>query len=262
MGINFNEYLEVTQIDTHLQHLKEYYNREIADLTVRLDSTKGKLECVEVLLKDLHSKHISIYIRQEDSEYQYRKVDDENEKEANKENGGSDGHGKYDLKQQVRDTSPSDNIGEPRLPSAAMSNDELMSGDFASLNARSSLQQNRHINVEADYTTTTTASSPQEQAGSSNGSASSESINVLPQFKGLTKLDAVWQIFKENKDRVLHPKFIMRSLYGELSEDNQMIAMARVREILVRGKQRKHWRKVPDSGGCYALNVEDEENKV
>lgn len=79
-----------------------------------------------------------------------------------------------------------------------------------------------------------------------------ERIEVLPQWQGCTRLEAISQIFQQNRGKVLHPEFILHQLYGEVNSEHKKTLLMRIKERLNEGKHKKLWIKVDNSGGCYA----------
>lgn len=80
-------------------------------------------------------------------------------------------------------------------------------------------------------------------------------VDVLPEFQGMTRHAAVEVIFERNRGKVLHPRVIARELYGSFPQEYESTLLVRVREVLKRGKKQDLWFSVPNSGGCYTVDL-------
>lgn len=80
-------------------------------------------------------------------------------------------------------------------------------------------------------------------------------LDVLPQYRGLPKEEAVMQLLQSNAGTILHIDYIVRSLYGELNKSAFKLAKDRVANTLYRGQQKKLWVKVPQQPGCFTLDL-------
>lgn len=81
-------------------------------------------------------------------------------------------------------------------------------------------------------------------------------VDVLPQYRSLSNLEAVMQLLQSNAGTILHVDYIVRTLYGDLEPRAFKVAKDRVSNTLYTGhKQKNLWAKVPDQVGCYTLDL-------
>lgn len=101
-------------------------------------------------------------------------------------------------------------------------------------------------------------SSSLEKATSSkvkySGKASSD-IQMLPEFRHISRIEAIKQLLEDNKGKVCHIDFVVRSLYGDLESTAFKVVKGRVHSSLTHGKEQMYWESVPDEPGCYTLDL-------
>lgn len=78
---------------------------------------------------------------------------------------------------------------------------------------------------------------------------------MKPRYQHLTKTQAVEQILREHQGTILHIGWIIRELYGELSEEEIKDEKPRMYDTLSRGVEKGMWDKVPDQASCYTLDL-------
>jgi len=77
---------------------------------------------------------------------------------------------------------------------------------------------------------------------------------LLPLYQQLTKPEALRQLMEEKAESALHIDWLLRELYGELTEEQTLIEKARLSEILNDGVEQGRWEKVPGAPECYIIN--------
>ncbi len=101
-------------------------------------------------------------------------------------------------------------------------------------------------------------SSRPEKATPSKGKYSGKSssdIQMLPEFRSISRIEAIKQLLEENKSKVCHIDFVVRSLYGDLESTAFKVVKGRVHSSLTHGKEQMYWESVPDEPGCYTLDL-------
>ncbi|MEO1433101.1 MAG: hypothetical protein AAFS12_11570 [Cyanobacteria bacterium J06632_19] len=104
----------------------------------------------------------------------------------------------------------------------------------------------------------TTQASTLEKASSSKGkynAKNSSEIQMLPEFRHISRIEAIKQLLEENKAKVCHIDFVVRSLYGDLESTAFKVVKGRVHSSLTHGKEQMYWESVPDEPGCYTLDL-------
>jgi len=94
--------------------------------------------------------------------------------------------------------------------------------------------------------------------GNRNGSTSSDGVQdveMLPNYQGMNRIEALSLLLAEHSGTVLHLDFIVRSLYGELEPSLFKVIKSRVRSSLTQGVEQKLWARVTDSPGCYTFDL-------
>ena len=71
------------------------------------------------------------------------------------------------------------------------------------------------------------------------------SLNVLPAFEGLSKLDAIAKVLAQHPGEVLHQDTIIQRLYGELSLEDLRKERVRMDTSLRNGVKNNRWKKAP-----------------
>lgn len=87
-----------------------------------------------------------------------------------------------------------------------------------------------------------------------SGKGSSD-IQMLPEFRHISRIEAIKQLLEENKGKVCHIDFVVRSLYGDLESTAFKVVKGRVHSSLTHGKEQMYWESVPDEPGCYTLDL-------
>ena len=101
-------------------------------------------------------------------------------------------------------------------------------------------------------------SSRLEKAASSKSKYNSKSgseIQMLPQFRHISRIEAIKQLLEDNKAKVCHIDFVVQSLYGDLESTAFKVVKGRVHSSLTHGKEQMYWESVPDEPGCYTLDL-------
>jgi len=103
------------------------------------------------------------------------------------------------------------------------------------------------------------AGSKSEQVENSDSESSSQfpplTTPLLLKYSSLTKNQAVEKLLQEKKGNILHIDYIIRALYGELSPDETKAEKPRMYDTLKKGVAKGQWDSVPDSPGCYTINL-------
>jgi hypothetical protein len=71
------------------------------------------------------------------------------------------------------------------------------------------------------------------------------SLDVLPAFEGLSKLDAIAKVLEQNSGEVLHQDTIIQTLYGDLSPEDLKKERVRIDTSLRNGVKANKWKKAP-----------------
>ncbi|WP_414620733.1 hypothetical protein [Calothrix sp. CCY 0018] len=102
-------------------------------------------------------------------------------------------------------------------------------------------------------------SSSLEKATSSKGKYSTKSssdIQMLPEFRHISRIEAIKQLLEEKRGKVCHIDLVVRSLYGDLESTAFKVVKGRVHSSLTHGKEQLYWESVPDEPGCYTLDLD------
>ncbi|AFZ33508.1 hypothetical protein [Chroococcidiopsis sp. TS-821] len=78
---------------------------------------------------------------------------------------------------------------------------------------------------------------------------------LLPQYQHLSKSEAVEQLLQENEGSILHLDYIVRAVQGEVEQENLKAERLRMNDTLRKGVEKGLWEKVPDSPGCYTIDL-------
>ncbi|OKH22691.1 hypothetical protein [Chroogloeocystis siderophila] len=78
---------------------------------------------------------------------------------------------------------------------------------------------------------------------------------LVPQYQHLTKSEAVEQLLQKNEGSILHVDYIIRALHGELNAEDLKAEKLRMNDTLRKGVEKGLWDKVPNSPGCYTINL-------
>jgi hypothetical protein len=71
------------------------------------------------------------------------------------------------------------------------------------------------------------------------------SLDVLPAFEGLSKLEAIAKVLEQNSGEVLHQDTIIQTLYGDLSPEDLKKERVRIDTNLRNGVKANKWKKAP-----------------
>jgi hypothetical protein len=82
-----------------------------------------------------------------------------------------------------------------------------------------------------------------------------DSLTVLPDFEGMTKLDAIATVLRQNLGEVLHQDTIIQTLYGDLSLEDLKKERVRMDTLLRNGVKSNKWKKAPVPAS-YVLEAE------
>lgn len=89
----------------------------------------------------------------------------------------------------------------------------------------------------------------------SNDSHRVAEVPMLPQYQGINRTQAIERLLQEHKGSVCHIDFVVRSLYGDLEPYVFKVVKGRVQSSLTHGRERKLWFAIPDSPGCFTLDL-------
>lgn len=78
---------------------------------------------------------------------------------------------------------------------------------------------------------------------------------LLPQYQHLTKSEAIEKLLHEHSGTILHVDYLIRALYGELTEEDIAAEKPRLNDSLKRGVAKGLWDRVPDEVGCYTADI-------
>ena len=78
---------------------------------------------------------------------------------------------------------------------------------------------------------------------------------MLSEFRHISRIEAIKQLLEDNKGKVCHIDFVVRSLYGDLESTAFKVVKGRVHSSLTHGKEQMYWASVPDEPGCYTLDL-------
>lgn len=84
---------------------------------------------------------------------------------------------------------------------------------------------------------------------------SGSDIPMLPEFRHISRIEAIKQLLEDNSGKVCHIDFVVRSLYGDLESTAFKVVKGRVHSSLTHGKEQMYWASVPDEPGCYTLDL-------
>lgn len=94
---------------------------------------------------------------------------------------------------------------------------------------------------------------PKPPAATKNSKRSSKTqkLQVVPEFRHLSKQESLREIFQREPGNILTISYIARVLYGEVDGELKAKAHARVSGTLHAAKHKGWWKAVPDQFGCY-----------
>lgn len=80
-------------------------------------------------------------------------------------------------------------------------------------------------------------------------------VPMLPQYQGLSRMEALKMLLQDYMGTVCHIDFVVRSLYGELEPYLFKVVKGRVQSSLTQGRERGVWEAIPNEPGCYTLDL-------
>lgn len=110
-------------------------------------------------------------------------------------------------------------------------------------------------NFEDEEDTSASTLNQEKSAKDKYSQKSSSDIPMLPEFRHISRIEAIKQLLVENKGKVCHIDFVVRSLYGDLESTAFKVVKGRVHSSLTHGKEQMYWESVPDEPGCYTLDL-------
>ncbi|AFY54549.1 hypothetical protein Riv7116_2012 [Rivularia sp. PCC 7116] len=109
--------------------------------------------------------------------------------------------------------------------------------------------------IEEDETTQASKLEKASSSKSKYNAKNSSEIQMLPEFRHISRIEAIKQLLEENRAKVCHIDFVVRSLYGDLESTAFKVVKGRVHSSLTHGKEQMYWESVPDEPGCYTLDL-------
>ena len=109
--------------------------------------------------------------------------------------------------------------------------------------------------TEASKAITPTESTPEPQALSTASTNSRGSLELLPEFEGMSKLTAITKVLSEQPGQVLHQDTIFDKLYGEQSAAVVQGEIKKLRASLFQGVNRGLWQKAPKQPSSYLVKA-------
>lgn len=104
------------------------------------------------------------------------------------------------------------------------------------------------------------ASTPKTKPEATKSFRGRESFPLLPQYQGMTKLEAISQILSEQSGHVLHQDTITQLLYGDLSSAVLKVESRRMRASLFQGVTKGLWQRAPKHPSCYVTKASSNGN--
>jgi hypothetical protein len=83
--------------------------------------------------------------------------------------------------------------------------------------------------------------------------SSGKSFPMLPEYQGMTKIDAIAKVLTQQSDRVVHQDTIIQLLYGDLSPEELHLESRRMRASLFQGVSKGLWQRAPKQPSSYIL---------
>lgn len=112
-------------------------------------------------------------------------------------------------------------------------------------------------NIDVDHPTDVDASELFENLDSNEQGNLSSPIKtpMLPEYRHLSKIQAVEKLLRANQGSILHVDYIIRALYGEMDAPAIKDEKPRMYDTLTQGTKKGLWVKVPDSPSCYTIDL-------
>jgi hypothetical protein len=99
--------------------------------------------------------------------------------------------------------------------------------------------------AEVESAIATVETEPASDSALAAAAKKRNSLNVLPAFEGMTKLDAIATVLGQNLGEVLHQDTIIQMLYGDLSLEDLKKERVRMDTLLRNGVKHNKWKKAP-----------------
>ena len=96
---------------------------------------------------------------------------------------------------------------------------------------------------------------PKTKRTRSSKTGGRDSLPMLPQFEGMTKLEAISSVLGEQSGHVLHQDSIIQLLYGDLSPEVLSEETRRLRASLFQGVRKGLWQKAPKQPSSYIVKA-------
>ncbi|NJM74888.1 MAG: hypothetical protein HC852_02850 [Acaryochloridaceae cyanobacterium RU_4_10] len=102
-------------------------------------------------------------------------------------------------------------------------------------------------------TTVSKVPSTQTTTAKTKTPTSGKSFPMLPDYQGMTKIDAIAKVLTEQSNHVVHQDRIIQLLYGDLSLEELHLESRRMRASLFRGVDKGLWERAPKQPSSYIL---------
>jgi hypothetical protein len=96
---------------------------------------------------------------------------------------------------------------------------------------------------------------PSKPTAPATKSSSGDSLALLPEFNGMSKLEAILKALKTQSGHVLHQDSIMQILYGDLSPEIIKKESRKLRSSLFQGVSQGLWQKAPNQPSSYVTTT-------
>ncbi|BAY17007.1 hypothetical protein NIES21_28410 [Anabaenopsis circularis NIES-21] len=138
---------------------------------------------------------------------------------------------------------------------SASKEDLLLSPSDSELETHSASPQPDSEELELDSSATATININESPAIETINSLNNVDIPMLSEYRSLTRMEAIKQLFEQHLGTVCHIDFIVRSLYGDLEPHVFKVVKGRVQSSLTQGRERQAWFGIPNEPGCYTLDL-------
>ncbi len=218
--------------------LREYYGRLVQEYELRVTTARVQLAHVEALLSNSHASISSKALPDLDilDVTAIAQASSDLSREAVKSQLNGSGDRDTNLVEFDEDESELDPNDEP---------------DENVLVEEDTLEENVDEDEDRESSTLKETTSAKEKYNPKSGS----DIAMLPEFRHISRIEAIKQLLESNKGKVCHIDFVVRSLYGDLESTAFKVVKGRVHSSLTHGKEQMYWESVPDEPGCYTLDL-------
>ncbi len=93
--------------------------------------------------------------------------------------------------------------------------------------------------------------------GDSKETNASHAKSVANERQKIDLYTALARILAANRGTMLHIDYLVREIFGQLSEPEHTTAQEYLEQILQVGEQQQQWFAVPDASGCWTIDLED-----